>query len=242
MIKEYELIVRKRISSFIEKTLRVCNYDFRHDIYKQVIYGEIPYKTELEEKFKNYYDSFMFLLHNKQSPFTEELLTKFLMLFNNLIIQDEQEQKLRIVSKMFYLDGNDVLKDAVDYHMFIYEEFYELDESQRLLISLMFFNYILVKNNIPCIQIVKSQFTQYFKYRADYLNGNGQNLYCFFEEIISKSKFQEKEFKDNLREISINDICNKFLEDKELLKNNFNLKNIYIFGSFQKVLLELIRI
>ena len=34
----YQLIVRKRISSIVEKLLRCCGNDFRHDIYKQIVY------------------------------------------------------------------------------------------------------------------------------------------------------------------------------------------------------------
>ena len=31
-----ELLVRKKMASFIEKLLRCLDYDFRHDIFKQI--------------------------------------------------------------------------------------------------------------------------------------------------------------------------------------------------------------
>lgn len=34
----YELIVRKKISAFIEKTLRSLGYLFSHDTFKKIIY------------------------------------------------------------------------------------------------------------------------------------------------------------------------------------------------------------
>lgn len=64
-----ELIVRKRKAQFIEKALQFCGYDFRHDDYKHVVYAESGYKTQSEEKAKNLYDAYSFLLSNAQNPF-----------------------------------------------------------------------------------------------------------------------------------------------------------------------------
>ena len=71
---EYMLVVRKHVSSFIEKILRCQGFDFRHDIFKGVVYGEKPYITSEEEKWKSYYDSFMYLMLNRHSPFTAGLV------------------------------------------------------------------------------------------------------------------------------------------------------------------------
>lgn len=50
--REYMLVVRKHVSSFIEKILRCQGFDFRHDIFKRVVYGEMPYITPDEEKWR----------------------------------------------------------------------------------------------------------------------------------------------------------------------------------------------
>ena len=52
--REYMLVVRKHVSSFIEKILRCLGHDFRHDVFKSVVYGEKPYITPEEEKWKSY--------------------------------------------------------------------------------------------------------------------------------------------------------------------------------------------
>lgn len=78
--REYMLVVRKHVSSFIEKILRCQGFDFRHDIFKSVVYGEKPYITSEEEKWKSYYDSFMYLMLNRYSPFTTSLVKRFMYL------------------------------------------------------------------------------------------------------------------------------------------------------------------
>lgn len=72
-----ELIVRKRKAQFIEKALQFCGYDFRHDDYKHVVYAESGYKTQSEEKAKNLYDAYSFLLSNAQNPFSASMLKRF---------------------------------------------------------------------------------------------------------------------------------------------------------------------
>ena len=87
--EKYMLVVRKHVASFIEKILRCQGLDFRHDIFKQVVYGEIPYKTAFEEKWKCYYDSFMYLALNINNPFSKSLLIRFMSLLNITINEDD---------------------------------------------------------------------------------------------------------------------------------------------------------
>ena len=65
-----ELIVRKKVASFIEKTFRYFKYDFRHDVFKGIVYSELECNTPLEEKLKNYFDAYVYLLSNHKSPLT----------------------------------------------------------------------------------------------------------------------------------------------------------------------------
>ena len=58
-----ELLVRKKMASFIEKLLLFLDYYFRNDIFKKIIYSQIAVKTPLEEWIKNSYDAFCYLLN-----------------------------------------------------------------------------------------------------------------------------------------------------------------------------------
>ena len=71
---KYELIVRKKVSAFVEKQFRYFNYFFDHDEYKKVTYGEKEFRNPLEEKLKNYYDAYMYLLTNAKNPLSKSIL------------------------------------------------------------------------------------------------------------------------------------------------------------------------
>ena len=84
LVEGKELIVRKNVVSFLEKLLRYLGYDFRHDIFKKIIYNEAGIVTPFEEKFKSYYDAYIYLLSNSKNPITKHLLMRFFyIIFGN---------------------------------------------------------------------------------------------------------------------------------------------------------------
>ena len=161
--EKYMLVVRKHVASFIEKILRCQGLDFRHDIFKQVVYGEIPYKTAFEEKWKCYYDSFIYLMLNVLSPFTRTLLNRFLFLLSGTLFDDFTITSL--VSKAYMLDNEFNINDLVEFYLYAYKYFIKLNETDRFIASWMFLNYFLVRHNIPCIKLIRSDFEEYVKLR-----------------------------------------------------------------------------
>ena len=77
LTKNKELIVRKKMSHFLEKLLRFYGKDIRHDLYKGIIYSEEQVRTEEEWKIKIFYDGLNYLLNNHMNPLSKELLKKF---------------------------------------------------------------------------------------------------------------------------------------------------------------------
>ncbi|MDE5566407.1 MAG: hypothetical protein K2I77_05420, partial [Anaeroplasmataceae bacterium] len=55
LVSDKRLIVRKKMANFLEKAFRNYGYEFSHDAFKRVIYGEEEYQTKIEEKIKNFY-------------------------------------------------------------------------------------------------------------------------------------------------------------------------------------------
>ena len=100
-----------------------------------------------------------------------------------------------------------------------------------MFIRLILFNYILLKNNIPCVQIVKSELLKYEELRdkEDY-----NALYEFMKEVIMNNKFQDKSYYKNLKPLTLRQIKRKILKDKDMLKERYKVKSIHIFGSFCK--------
>lgn len=230
--KKKELIVRKKKASFLEKIFRYLGYDFRHDIYKQIIYCEASVMTPLEQKIKNYYDAYSYLLQNSQNPLTKEILSRFFYIIDETIPNEIWIR--RLCTRYFDYVDLPPIEQAIEFHLKAYKLMDEFEGEKRFIVSLMLFNYLLVKNNIPIIRILNEDLKKYETAKGLYYEGEKQKIYELFLEIISESKFQDKEYYKNLKPLSLEQIYKKVMEDKKMLERQYNVKHISIFGSFAK--------
>jgi predicted nucleotidyltransferase len=231
LVKDKELVVRKRVVNFLEKIFKYLGYEFRHDNYKSVAYGETCFLTPLEERAKNYIDAFNYLLSNKNNILTSKILSKFIY----IIKQEEIDVNFlrRISSYYFCLEKENELDKALKFNLYVYKELEFLNHEERLVISLMLFNYSLIQDNIPCVQLVMKELQKYeeIKDKEDY-----ESLYEFMKEVIINNKFQDKLYYRNLKPLTLRQIKRKILKDKDVLKDKYKVKSIYIFGSFCKMI------
>lgn len=224
-----ELLVRKKIASFIEKTMRYFGNDIRHDTFKSVVYGEIGAATKGEEILKNYYDAYMYLLNNSQMPLSQELLRKFFYVLTGEVA--DEDLLIRITSNAFHSLDKPLIKKLVDIPMYIYQELNNYEECERTMISLMFFNYYLVKAGIPTIPFLRTDLQKYIELRNAKDVGAMES---FIVNIIETAKFQDKEYYKRLKNIDTVDIQKVFLKEKDVLTNNYGINHVYIYGSFAK--------
>lgn len=227
-----ELIVRKKVSSFIEKTFRYLGYDFRHDVYKKIIYGEDSVKTTLEEKIKSYYDAYMFLISNHKNPFTKELLNKFFYLIDMEL--PNQSLLSNLTTKFFFYLNLTPLEAAINFHLYAYQEMKNFKEDKRYFVSLMLLNFTLLKFDIPTIKFTRKDYLKYQNAKKEYFLGNKTLIYSFFVELINTFKFQDKSYYQKLKPLTMKDIYSKFERDKEKLINEYYIKHLSIYGSFSK--------
>lgn len=227
-----ELIVRKRKAAFIEKAFQFCGHVFRHDNYKHVVYAEEGYQTDLEEKIKHYYDAYSYLLSNAQNPLSASILKRFFYILNEK--EADESLILRMVTKFFSMQDIPSLEKSVEYHLYVYTELCGFSEDERLIVPLMFFNYVLVKTGTPTIYFVNPVLQRYVECRKAYFDGDKTHIYEFFLGELRVAKFQDKSFYKKLKPLTTKEICDRFLEDKELLQSRYGVESICIFGSFSK--------
>lgn len=232
-----ELIVRKRMSAFIEKALRFCGHDFRHDDYKKIIYGETGCKTDLEYMFKSMYDAYTYLLSNAQSPLTTDMLKRFFYLLEGK--ECDEAFLIRVTSKMFYMNDMPALEKAVDFHMYVYTELCWMNDDYRLIVPLMFFNYALVKSGVPTLRFISPTLSKYERCRDLYLSGDTMPMHQLMLDQLSEAKFQDRDFYQKLKPLATKEICDRIHDDRELLHNRYGIESIALFGSFSKELQRL---
>ena len=227
-----EVLVRKRMSAFIEALFQFYGYNFRHDDYKQFIYAEAGVKTPLEEKIKQTYDAYHYLLFNSQNALTTSILKRFFY----ILLGEEMDASLliRLASKFFEMNNMPPAERAIEYHVYVYEELAFLEEEQRFMISLMFFNYALANSNIPTLRLVKCVLQKYAEIREEVLSGNKIMLYELLYEQLRYAKVQNKTFYKNLKPLTVKEIRHQFLKDRDMLKEKYGILGMSIYGSFAK--------
>ena len=228
---EYELVVRKKISQFIEKEFRYFGYDFNHDEYKKIVYGEKGFTTPLEERLKSYYDACMYLLSNAKSPLTRQIINKFYYLvfgepLNELTL-------LSIQTKLIELSELSPIEKACEFHMYVYERLDYLCLLERQIVSLMFMNYVLVKNDIPAIKLVGKEIEKYIAVRKKYFTAK-EEMFFFIKKIIDNSFILKRTYLENLKPITVCDIYNSINQIKDFLISKYKLEALYLYGSFSK--------
>lgn len=190
LVENKRIFVRKKIANFLEKLFRHCGYDFDHDVFKKIIYSEEEYKTPIEEKIKHTYDTYIYLLHNDKSRISKSFWKRVYYLYKEEEV--EEFKAIRLCTKYFHMSHMSAIEQAIEYHMIVYEEFKELKEEERLILSLMLYNYMLARNQIPIVQLFKKEYEEYEKAREAYLKGNKVPMLEFSINLLKKNPYMEK--------------------------------------------------
>ena len=224
-MNDKELIVRKVTSSFIEKVFKYCGYDINHNDVKALLYDEKEGRTNLDEQIKSYFDAYMYLLNNSKSNLSNALLNKFFFILNKEI---DEYLISKMVNSFYYLSEYAPIEKAVEFHLMVRKLLNNDSKLNELIIPLMMLNYVLVKNNIPSIKLSIMKLKEYERVSTK------EELLKFFLELIKNYDFISKNYLKKLKPISLKEIIDVFLEDKEMLMNKYSVKTLLIHGSFAK--------
>lgn len=221
-----ELIIRKKLTQFIEKYFRYLDYDFRHTLFKQIVYMETSIQTKLEEKMKSSYDAYFYLLSNNQNTFSPSLLKKF------FYILQEKEPALDLITRLsdlfFKTCVENSLENSIIFSHNAFKTMVESDDEYKFLISLMFLNFSLVKFSIPTLVFNETVLKELSKL---YILNSSTELIRYLTKFVLESKKQDKSYYQNLKKLTFKEIFQTLLNDKVLL-TQFGVKHLYIFGSF----------
>lgn len=233
LIKGKETIVRKRIVNFFEKIFNYLGYDFKHDTYKAIVYCEEEYITKTETKFKMAYDSFMYLVFNRKNQLSTYILnTYFQILMGNKM---DEALCLKLCNKYYFLYDETPIDKALLFSIHVYNELFQLEKEDRLITSLIMFNYCLITSDIPCVQFLAGDIPKYIEMIEEYkVHKDITKMYMFIIELFNKQAFQEKQYYKNNKNVDVKEVYSELYLNKEKIKKEYGIKNIYLYGSFSK--------
>lgn len=221
-----ELIVRKKVARFIEKYYRFLGYDFRHDLFKQIVYSEEMYKTPVEERMKNHYDAYCYLLNNYKNPLSKGILKKFFYIIDEK--EPANDMVTRIATKFFNLNNLPPFERAVDFCFESYRLMPEFDENEKIIVSLMFYNLCLAKGNISINSFLEKDYKE-----IEARISNKNELLNYLIGVNKNNKTQKKNDYRGLETISFSQIYS-ILKDEQKLLESYGIKHLFIFGSYAK--------
>ena len=226
LTKNKELIVRKKVVNSIEKLIKHFGYDFRHDLYKEIVYMQKEIKTPLEERVKSYFDGYVYLLSNHKSPLKMSILNKFFY-----ILKQEELFKgklIRISSKSIEVVEGFTLDKIVEFMIYLYDELDNYNHEDRFILSVMFMNYFLLKFNIPLLNIT-------YKFLDDFeplfSSKDIKTITKFLYKTLLEAKYQDESYYKELTPISLEEVYRSIKDNEEMLRN-MGVDNLYIHGSF----------
>lgn len=209
-----QLIVRKKVVSFIKNYAKFNNIAFEYEHLKAVLYNEKKFINDEELHLKMLYDSFCYLLSNYKN-INDEILNNF---FNLL---KEYNLDLQII--------NNILTTInLSNFSFCLLNIYKITK-RNTFVFLCLFELSLLLCNIPIIVLNMNKIA---KFLVILDNNCIEQIEEFIIELIKDSKYQDKDYYTNLMPLDFNTLLSYLINNKNLLINKYKMKSLYIFGSY----------
>ena len=209
-----QLIVRKKVVSFIKNYAKFNNTAFEYEHLKAVLYNEKKFINDEELHLKMLYDSFCYLLNNYKN-INDEILNNF---FNLL---KEYNLDLQII--------NNILTTInLSNFSFCLLNIYKITK-RNTFVFLCLFELSLLLCNIPIIVLNMNKIA---KFLVILDNNCIEQIEEFIIELIKNSKYQDKDYYTNLTPLDFNTLLSYLINNKNLLINKYKMKSLYIFGSY----------
>ena len=209
-----QLIVRKKVVSFIKNYAKFNNIAFEYEHLKAVLYNEKKFINDEELHLKMLYNSFCYLLNNYKN-INDEILNNF---FNLL---KEYNLDLQII--------NNILTTInLSNFSFCLLNIYKITK-RNTFVFLCLFELSLLLCNIPIIVLNMNKIA---KFLVILDNNCIEHIDEFIIELIKDSKYQDKDYYKNLMPLDFNTLLSYLINNKNLLINKYKMKSLYIFGSY----------
>lgn len=224
-MKKYDLnfMYRKTINKNLYIFSKLFDEIMDYEEYKEVVYNN---KTTTYKYFKylnNIKKCLTFLINKAPIEITIETINNLYALLFNKDLKEEQ---------IFTLKGIEKEKDYLKLMNNFMQVLKENNDYERYSYAFVMINYLLMidkqkiyRYNIHFFKKMYSIITKTLDYEL---------LIKEINLIVEKGLTLDVEYYENLQELSSKDIEKILLDNKEQIANKFQIKHLYMFGSFAK--------
>ena len=205
---------------FIEFTSKLLGVDLPHERFKLLVLDSFKAESTTEIKVKSFSESYLYLINNVNQSLTTAIIKKAYYLLTDIMLDEE---KCNIILKEFYKHY-----DETSHYLAALIHFKVLDnvEERKVEFAFMMSNLIMLKKKRNPFIPYEFMFDAYFKAIE---NKNIDKLMYIYAEIEGNSKPNY-----NQVELTQDKIIEKVKQCKSILKNKYNVKKLYLYGSYAK--------
>lgn len=227
-MEDKAIINDKLFYRFVEFTIKLTGTDLTHETLKNISLDNYTAQTASELKVKRLADAFRYLINNRSSNVTKELIeTAYFILANKRLPKKANE----FILKKYYqrLDQHAHEKAA---KMFL--SLMDLKITSKMEFALLLTNFILIKRGFYPIIIYpndKKTFKESIKLRR--INPN--DFYLFLvqaEHFIRKSHNHKVQRPEEIK--TKEEVITILKNEEETLKREYHVNQLYLYGSYVK--------
>ena len=215
-----EKIKIKHFYRFIEFISKLLKVGLPHERFKLLALDE--FKAESKEEFNVKYlaDAYLYLINNINQSLTTKVIKNAYFLLTGITLNEEVLTKIIEIYYQNYDESSHYLAALV--HFSVLDNVKE----KKIEFAFMLSNLVMYKKKRNPLIPFEFVYEKYFKaIKEKDLN---KLLYVF-----ASIEVNNKELKEN-KKLNIEDIVYEIKSNEAILKNKYNIKKLYLYGSFAK--------
>lgn len=210
----------KHFYRFIEFTSKLLGVNLPHERFKMIALDNFKAESKEEIEVKNFAEAYLYLTNNTNQILTTTIINKAYYLLTDIMLEEEKSKKILKVYYQNYDETSHYLAALV--HFVVLDSVIERSVEFAFMISNLI---MLKKQRYPLIPYI-FMYDAYFKAIAD---RNLNKLMFIYAEIEAGSKP-----KYNPKELNQEYIITEIKLCKSILKRKYNVKKLYLYGSYAK--------
>lgn len=205
---------------FIEFTSKMLDVDLPHERFKLIALDNLKAQSKGELKVKCFAEAYLYLTNNKNQSLTTMIIQKAYFLLSGIMLEEKVCKEILEIYYQHY--------DETSHYQASLIHFAVLDsvKERKVEFAFMMSNLIMLKKQRYPFIPYEFMFEAYF--RAIKEKNINKLMYIFAEiEVSPKPHYSPKELEQT-------EIIEKIKEFEAVLSGKYNIKKLYLYGSYAK--------